>query len=204
MSGYVRSKAPKWLVTTLKNREVSGVYGLSLVLQQESFCRISEQNRRATTFRLISGVLVAYLYSAVKGGIMRIYLFLLVLPVLVLAQDYHDASGQTLPFTLAAGAKTKWDASGISVDKTRPAIPEPVRMSLVPNPSNGNFRISVRNAQGPTVVILYAISGKKVQCIDFTKEKEASLSKALPNGFYVARLSMNGRTVQTARFLVVR
>ena len=134
---------------------------------------------------------------------MKYLLFLLVLPVLSLAQEYYEASGQTRPFTLTAGAKATWDPS-IAVEKVRMDLPGTTAMTLYPNPSNGTLRISVLNAKGPAMVAIYSITGKKVRNLILNQKREATIERPLANGIYFAKLAVNGRMVQTTRFLVVR
>jgi len=134
---------------------------------------------------------------------MRTILALFFLPVLAAAQVYYSAYGQTVPFTLTAGAKAAWH-EGIAVETSPSALLNLPSMSIYPIPSSGCPRIVVSGAKGSVIVSIYNVAGKKIRALDFSGGKGAALVKTMPNGIYFARMAVNGQIKQTTRFLVVR
>ncbi len=130
--------------------------------------------------------------------------FLLLLPVFIFAQDFYEASGQTQAFTLAAGNKAEWNSGGVSTEQKAVALPGNVTMALLPNPVTGSLRISVSGITGLSTVTIYDIAGKKVQIITVNNKLGSAVLNTLSNGIYFARLHVDGRAIQTTKFLVAR
>lgn len=128
----------------------------------------------------------------------------LLLAATTLCPAFLEASGQTKPFTLTAGARAGWDAPIPSAGETPAVIPQQPGLSVHPNPVSGAATIRLSGVKGEAKVALFNIAGAKVCELDCTNRAAARISSGLPNGLYFARLIMNGRSVKTARFLVVR
>jgi hypothetical protein len=133
----------------------------------------------------------------------------LLLPALIGAQAlpaaYYEASGQTKPFILAAGARADWDNSGMTNISARKNVPSMRMMNIFPNPSSGNLKVSIRKTVGTALVTILDVSGKKIHSAVLSQDRnELTLPKHMSNGVYVASLHMNGRVLQKTRFLVMR
>jgi hypothetical protein len=135
---------------------------------------------------------------------MRAFLLLGLLPALLFAQVYIEATGQTQPFTLAAGAKAAWNPAGSATETGGHSSFAAPAMSVYPNPSHSGITFKVSGCQGQTLVNIYNVLGKKVQSLDFSQKGRTSITAAMPNGIYFARLVVNSRMTQSTRFLVVR
>jgi len=128
---------------------------------------------------------------------MRSFVLFCMLPVIALAQSYFEVSGQTVAFTLTAGAKAGWNSS-ISVEKTKVM------------PSFGIFRIiSVGNglfvhAGAKGIIKLFDVRGRMAVSLSLEHDGFVPLSRGLANGIYIARFEAPRMAVKTARLAVVR
>ncbi|OGJ85807.1 MAG: hypothetical protein A2268_00950 [Candidatus Raymondbacteria bacterium RifOxyA12_full_50_37] len=66
---------------------------------------------------------------------MRVIILVLILMFSLRAQNYFEASGQTKPFTLAAGQKADWD-DPTTTTEAQLVQPPVAEVSVSPNPSN--------------------------------------------------------------------
>jgi hypothetical protein len=128
---------------------------------------------------------------------MRALLLFCMLPVVVFAQSYFEASGQTAAFTMAAGAKAGWNPS-IAVEKAGvlPAITA-FRISVA---SNGLFV----HAGSKGVVKLFDVRGRMAISVAIEHDGFVALSRNLANGIYAARFEAPGMALKRARLAVVR
>ena len=133
------------------------------------------------------------------------YAFLLMacFPIFLYAQAYFEASGQTVAFNLTSGAKAAWNST-VAIEHQQVGLPAVPVMAVYPNPTNTAVTIAVKGTSEKAMVSIYNVAGKKVRSLAFTHKASATISTGLGNGLYFARLMVNGRTVQTTRFLVVR
>jgi hypothetical protein len=125
-------------------------------------------------------------------------LFLCLLPAMIFAQQYYEASGQTRVFTLSAGAKAGPSAIR-NVGRTIPSLKSPMLVTM----QNG-IRISVSGIQGQSRVSIYNLAGKRMQLAVISEKSPVALRSDLPCGVYFARLEMNGNLVQSIRFWKAR
>ncbi|OGJ87667.1 MAG: hypothetical protein A2268_04495 [Candidatus Raymondbacteria bacterium RifOxyA12_full_50_37] len=134
---------------------------------------------------------------------MRALFLLCIVPALLWAQNYYEASGQSRAFTLAAGQKAEWNNT-TTVGETAQLIAQgPLTFSVYPNPSNGRVSLSLSGLANGKVSI-YAVNGVKVSSLPIRAGSAVMPSMVLPNGIYFARLESVGKTILTKRFLVVR
>jgi hypothetical protein len=146
-----------------------------------------------------SGKYHVYKCTIIKGAIMRAWaLFLCLLPAMIFAQQYYEASGQTQVFTLTAGAK----AGSTAILPHGRLTPSSAPHMLV-TMQNG-VHISIAGIQGNGRVSIYNLSGKRVQTAEITGKSSVALRSDLSGGVYFARLEVNGRLVQTTRFWKAR
>jgi hypothetical protein len=115
------------------------------------------------------------------------------------AQQYYQASGQTAFFTLTAGATA--GPGGSAVRSVRPAL-SPVPHMLVA--MQGGLHISLAGNRGLARIVIYNLTGKRVQEADITGNAMVPIRSDLGYGVYFARLEANGRPVQTTRFWKAR
>lgn len=130
---------------------------------------------------------------------MRVFAFFLcLLPAMISAQQYYQASGQTQVFTLTAGTK-----AGPSAVLPGSRIARSVASHMLITTQNG-VHISVAGVQGQGRVSIYNLAGKRVQSAEVTGASSFALRSDLSNGVYFARLEVNGRLVQSTRFWKAR
>jgi hypothetical protein len=128
----------------------------------------------------------------------KLLLLLCLLPALVIAQQYYQASGQTQVFTLTAGAKAGPTAV-LPHGRTACSI-APHMLVIMQN----GVHLSILGVQGDGSVSIYNLSGKRVQMVEIAGNSSVALRPDLSNGVYFARLEVNGRLVQTTRFWKAR
>lgn len=124
-------------------------------------------------------------------------------PVLVFSQSYFETIGQTNVFFLKAGNKAGWDPS-TDVSNIKIVQPFTSGLTLFPNPCKTMLRISITGPAGTAMISILDIRGKNVQSIVLNEKRETIFRPNLSNGVYFARLFLNGKRIQTTRFLVVR
>jgi hypothetical protein len=119
-------------------------------------------------------------------------------------QAYYEASGQTQVFTLAAGAKAGWDVPATPVKASCSSHVDPSISILTHSGKNGT-RVCVSGRQEHSHIAIYNAAGQRL----WNREVDKSVSPfaaavRLAPGVYFARLSVNGQTAQTTRFMVAR
>lgn len=129
---------------------------------------------------------------------MRALILFCLLPVIVFAQSYFEASGQTVAFTLTAGAKAGWNP-GISVEKPRvmAAPPDVFRISWA---RNGLYV----HAGAKGIIKLFDMRGRMITSLKVERDGFIGLTHYLANGIFAARFEAPGKTVRTAKLAVVR
>lgn len=129
---------------------------------------------------------------------MRTLIFLCLLPAMIFAQQYYQASGQTQVFTLTAGAK----AGPTTVRHvTNSALTTAPHLAMT---TADGIRLSIAGVIGHARVTIYNLSGKVLQVAETNGCESIALRANLSNGVYFARLEVNGRLVQTTRFWKAR
>ncbi len=124
--------------------------------------------------------------------------FLCLLPAMIFAQQYYQASGQTQVFTLTAGAKV-----GPVAVLPHGRLTSSIAPHMLVTMQNG-VRLSVLGVQGNGRVSIYNLAGKRVQIAEIADNSSVALRSDLSGGVYFARLEVNGRLVQTTRFWKAR
>ena len=125
-------------------------------------------------------------------------LLLCLLPAMIFAQQYYQASGQTQVFTLTAGAKV-----GPVAVLPHGRLTSSITPHMLVTMQNG-VRLSILGVQGQGRVSIYNLAGKQVQIAEIAGNSSVALRSDLSNGVYFARLEANGRLVQTTRFWKAR
>lgn len=129
---------------------------------------------------------------------MRKLFFLFLIPALVLAQQYYEASGQTQVFKLTAGAKA--GGSGIL---TRSRIAKTASPRMLVTTQNG-IRIGISGVQGQGRISIYNLAGKRLQITEIAGNASVVLGSDISTGVYIARLEVNGHLAQSTRFWKAR
>ena len=124
--------------------------------------------------------------------------FLCLLPAMIFAQQYYQASGQTQVFTLTAGAKV-----GPVAVLPHGRLTSSIAPHMLVTMQNG-VHLSILGVQGNGRVSIYNLAGKRVQIVEIAGNSSVALRSDLSNGVYFARLEVNGRLIQTTRFWKAR
>jgi hypothetical protein len=115
------------------------------------------------------------------GLLMRVFLVFCLLPAILFAQTYYEASGQTVPFTLTPGGKAGWMAVGKHVYvRSLPAAPA---ISVYPNPSRGEIGLQVLGYREGMSATLCDVQGKRLEGLDFSGSGAAEVRRVLPTAF---------------------
>jgi hypothetical protein len=136
---------------------------------------------------------------------MKMIVLILVLTGVISAQGFITASGQTVPFTLQAGARAGWDTSAIAIERV---TVNPVLPLVFTAFYNGliNYKVTdpvvVNNAR----VSLYNIAGRLIQREAVTRMQGTfALNHPLANGIYFVRLETALKIpAKTVKIAVVR
>ena len=128
---------------------------------------------------------------------MRLVIMFCLLPFIVYAQNYFEASGKTVAFTLKAGAKSGWNNT-TAIEKTS-VISLAKIFSIA---STGSELFVHTELKG--VLRVFNVRGCLAATITIEHSGFIRLSNSLPNGVYVGRFESPGITTSTARWAVVK
>jgi hypothetical protein len=133
------------------------------------------------------------------------FLVFMVLPYIVYGQACVDTSGQTVSFTLAAGAKASWNSSIAGVLQQRIELRNANAFS-VHKVADGRimFDISSFGKASLVNISLFAINGKQIGIVNMAGRDIGEFNAKLSNGIYFARLEVNGKNISALRILVGR
>jgi hypothetical protein len=122
------------------------------------------------------------------------------------AQTQFEASGQTVPFTLTAGAKAAWDHTATAIKNPIVATRNEITFSVFRNPSFGTVVFAAAGMKPGTEakITIYSINGKIADMLLLNGVNTIELKNRLVNGIYYARLEIAGKMVKTSTFLVMR
>jgi hypothetical protein len=130
----------------------------------------------------------------------------LFLQMLASAQEYVEASGQTVIFDLKAGAKAAWDKNASPVQ--RPQFTKAKQRVFSISGLIDNNQITC-NISGPlpvtgAAISIYRLDGMLVDRISLTSAHTIILKKQISNGYYWLRLELNKKSLAVTRLLVAR
>lgn len=137
-----------------------------------------------------------------KGLLQAILLVLITLPRVINAQICSTYTGQTVAFTLAAGAKAAWD-QGSTVVLQRQVQWQKGSSFSVHQSSTGDivFKIAGFSMAVNVRISLFTIDGRCVETAAMHGQTSGTFCKTLPPGIYLARCEADGAIVRTARFI---
>jgi hypothetical protein len=132
-------------------------------------------------------------------------LLLFVLPFVLYADTCFVASGQTVAFTLSAGAKASWNntVSGVRQRSSQSTIGTSFSVYQL---SNGNiaFKTPDFKNDGHFKITLFSVNGRKIDAVEMDGKARGEFNKNFMPGIYLARLEADGILLKTTRFLVGR
>jgi hypothetical protein len=138
-----------------------------------------------------------------RNCIILIFLFVIVLPCFLYAQTCFAGAGQTVAFTLKAGAKAGWNSSAPIIVKPHDFSNSSISL-VVYKPSTGGiaFKATGLNASFHYKISIFSVTGQKIRSVVLDGEAKTVLNKNLSQGIYLARLETNGEILKTTRFMV--
>jgi hypothetical protein len=133
-------------------------------------------------------------------------LLAVMIPALLCAQDYLEASGQTVAFDLTAGATAAWDPGAAPVYVPRVVKGERSSFLLSGSRDDGRYLFTVSGSTLPrgTTLAVYRLDGRLVSRASMTRANIFALETCPPNGYYWMRLEADGRALALSRMLVAR
>jgi hypothetical protein len=130
-------------------------------------------------------------------------IILLSLPVVIVAQEYIEASGQTVVFELKAGAKAGWNTTGVFLQRHNGS-----RAISINRITDNHGRLSFVIAGAPSakniILTVFNAMGSTVEKVSMPAGKILPLSAVLANGYYTARIESAGRIMMNTSFVVAR
>jgi hypothetical protein len=130
----------------------------------------------------------------------------LIVTALIYAEDYIEASGQTVAFNLSAGAKAGWDKNASAIRSPR-IINQTTSRSVISGLINQKyvaFSIRSQEKQQPLSIAVYRFDGRLLTRAPVSNTNTIALDHPLPNGCYWLRLESNGKALATTRLWVTR
>ena len=116
---------------------------------------------------------------------------------------YYEASGQTMPFKLAAGSTAGWDKTNSPIVAAHKLSKGPFGISSIAA-QGGSLRISFCGNLPPDAsVSIYSLRGARVANAPVSG-MSMSLGQGLADGAYVARVMVKGISVLSSRFTMLR
>jgi hypothetical protein len=131
----------------------------------------------------------------------RFFLVLLVFPFVLFAQPCIVASGQTVAFTLSAGAKASWNNPITGIRQGRSVSKNGTSFSVY-QLSNGAivFKTSGAKNDVPLNISLFSLEGRKISSIATNGRTTGEIVKKLVPGIYLARYEAKGIILKTILF----
>jgi hypothetical protein len=130
--------------------------------------------------------------------------FVCLFPLVVFGQEYVEASGQTVVFDLKAGAKAGWNNT-VSVFMSQRANATAPRIAFTMD-NLGRLSFSLGNnpaAKNITLTICNA-AGAVIEKSPLSNQKFLVLGRIFTNGYYIARIDADGKTITNTSFVVAR
>lgn len=140
-----------------------------------------------------------------KNYIISIFLFVIVLPCFLYAQTCFAGAGQTVAFTLKAGAKAGWNSSAPIIEKPHAFSSGSISLIAYKGSTGGiAFKATGLKASFHYKISIFSVTGQKIRSVMLDDEAQTVLNKNLSQGIYFARLETNGEILKTTRFMVGR
>jgi hypothetical protein len=133
------------------------------------------------------------------------FLFVMVLTWLLHADTCTVASGQTVAFTLSAGAKASWNSTKSGVRQWQSPSRNGTSFSVY-QVSNGivTFRALGFRNDISSKISLFSVNGRKMWAAEMNGRTTGIFTSKLIPGIYFARFEVDGACMKTVRFLVGR
>ena len=117
--------------------------------------------------------------------------------------DFYEASGQTVAFTLTAGAKAGWNSTTSAIIPTQKISKAVFGIASIAA-SGGALRIAFSGKiPANALVSVYNLRGARVASAPVSNTSIV-VGNALSNGAYAVRVVANGMTLSSSRFTMVR
>jgi len=130
-------------------------------------------------------------------------LMILITAIALYAQNYFEASGQTVAFRLAAGEKAGWNKNALA------RIPHAARRSSssftitkMIDRYTVSFTIDCQYKQQPLAIAIFRLDGHLIKRVSSAKAGKIAFNPPLPNGCYWLRLESNNKAIATTRLCV--
>lgn len=140
-----------------------------------------------------------------KRAAAAILFVLATLPSVIYGQPCAVDSGQTVAFTLAAGARAAWDQSSMAVLQ-RQVQWQKVSSFSAHQSSAGDivFHVTGVSSAATVRISLYTINGRRVGTTAMSGRTIGAFGRKLPPGIYLACCEADGTIVRTVRFIAGR
>jgi hypothetical protein len=132
------------------------------------------------------------------------WVFVCLFPLAVFGQEYVEASGQTVVFELKAGAKAGWNNTvGIFMSQRANAMAPCINFTM---DILGRLSFSLGNYPAAKNIILTVCNaaGAVIEKSPLADQKPLMLGRILSNGYYIARIDADGKTITNTSFVVAR
>ena len=128
----------------------------------------------------------------------------MILPFAAYSQECIEFSGQTVAFTLSAGAKAAWDKDATGL-KNRCQSEKRISFWVDQSLSGKvRFKFTGQRIAGNLSISLYTLDGRWIGAAAMQSRTSGAFSRVLLPGIYVARCEAGGTVIQTVRFVVRR
>jgi hypothetical protein len=120
-------------------------------------------------------------------------------------QTCFEGTGQTVAFTLKAGAKAGWNSSAPIIEKPHSFSKSSISLVVCKATAGGIvFKATGLKTAFPSGISIFSVTGQRISFVAMDGEARAVLNKNLAQGIYFARLETNGEILKTTRFMVGR
>jgi hypothetical protein len=139
----------------------------------------------------------------VKSMILQFTTILLIcLSFSLFAQEYTEASGQTVAFNLKAGATAAWDKAASGIIR---AIPNTRASISIKHQMNGNRYLTIAgNIPAGSRCTIYSLNGQIRLTQSLSARNEILLTGRIQAGYYIARIESGSSILSTVHFLEAR
>ena len=139
-----------------------------------------------------------------KRLLLATFLFEVFLSSVTCPQDCTVFSGQTVPFTLAAGAKAAWDPNPTGLRTFLRPEKKAIVLLVRSHAGRVNFILSGITGIANPKISVFAIDGRYLGSATMYTPAYGMFTSHLPPGIYLARCTADGTVLQTVRFVAGR